>query len=219
MNIYAAIAFGIFGIGLGWLIPAIADKIVIFKNKKRNVETIVWRFDGKPLMVLLAILNGLLWAYAGLSVKSIPLAFFVALIFTLAILISVIDLRIRLIPNELLLFILIPGAAFQLLYFGRTALFVAATCGIAVGLIFTAVAGIMGFGKVGAGDVKLSAIMGFVLGYPHILVGLIGMSAALLIYCSVGLVTRKLKLNSMFAFAPFMMLGTIFALVYSITSI
>lgn len=218
MNIYIIIIFGILGIGIGFLIPDTSDRIVIYKNKKRYIETITCDFNSNTWELTL-ILNGLLWVYVGIRLENIFTALLVSILFTVAILISIIDLRIRLIPNELVLFMFCLGILFQILYFGWMELLSAFICMAAVGTVFTLVGRFVGYNQVGAGDVKLAATMGLVLGYPSIMIALIGMSAALLIYCFLGLALKKLTMHSMFPFAPFIMFGMICSLIYIVGKI
>ena len=108
------------------------------------------------------------------------------------------------------------GLAFQAVQFGLSALFPALLCMVAMMILFSAVAGFIGFDKVGAGDVKLAGTMGLALGYPAIISGLIIMSVVFVLFTLAGLVTKKLTLKTMVPFAPFMMTGMVFALLYII---
>lgn len=139
-----------------------------------------------------------------------------SLIFTLSVIIAIIDLQIRLIPNELVLALLVLGLIFQITYFGKESLPSSILTMFGMMLIFSVVAGAMGFGKVGAGDVKLAGAIGLTLGYPNILTALIVLAALIVIYCSIGLATKRLTLRSMFPFAPFMMAGTVSALICAV---
>lgn len=207
-----AINFSISGIGLGIAIPAISNRIVFYKEQKRNLKTDVQNLD-KKVYGFLAVLNGLLWIYAGMMLDNTFIAILTAMISTVAILIAAIDMRIRLIPNELVLLMLCLGMLFQIILFGWVALLYACFSMAAIGLVFVIVGRLLGFEQVGAGDVKLSAAIGLVLGYPHIKIALIGMSAALLVFCLGGLAVKKLNMQSTFPFAPFMMFGTVCALI------
>jgi prepilin signal peptidase PulO-like enzyme (type II secretory pathway) len=67
----------------------------------------------------------------------------------------------------------------------------------------------------GFGDVKLAAVLGFLLGYPGIIIALY---AAFLTGAIVGvilMVRRKLKLKSRIAFGPFLLLGAAIAILWS----
>jgi len=66
----------------------------------------------------------------------------------------------------------------------------------------------------GFGDVKLALLMGLILGFPKILMAL---AFAFLTGAIVGVIlitARKKKLKSKIAFGPFLILGTVFALIY-----
>lgn len=210
-NMAITITFGILGIGTGIAIPAISDRIIAYKNQKRNIEAVGLTLGVKSRGIV-AVLNGLLWFYAGIGSENIITALLVSILFTAAILISVIDMQIRLIPNELILLLLCLGISFQIFYFGWSALLSALLCMTVIGLVFILVGRFVGFEQVGGGDVKLAAAIGLVLGYPQIKIALIGMSAALLFYCIGGLAVKKLTAHSAFPFAPFIMFGTICAL-------
>ncbi len=131
---------------------------------------------------------------------------------TLGLIIAYIDVKIRIIPNELVLVILIFGIVFQITYFGFNALFGAVISMIVMMVVFTAVAGFVGFGKVGAGDVKLAGVMGLSLGYPLIITAIGIMAVVLLIYILTGMALKKIYLSTMLPFAPFMIIGYISAL-------
>jgi leader peptidase (prepilin peptidase)/N-methyltransferase len=77
--------------------------------------------------------------------------------------------------------------------------------------LFLIVALVLGFETVGAGDVKLSGAMGFVLGYPLILYGVLAMCGAIVAFCVAGMALCRLTLKSLLPFAPFMMFGLLFA--------
>ncbi|MHC1721564.1 MAG: prepilin peptidase [Aminipila sp.] len=213
VDIYIMIIFGILGIGTGVAIPAISNKIIILKNHKTMNLYRGFEINNSRLI---AVLNGILWMYAGIKLENAFIAFLVSLIFTVAILISVIDLQIRLIPNELIILITSLGITFQIIKFGWMSILYSFFCMVAVGFFFILAARIVGFEQVGAGDIKLIAAIGLLLGYPYIKIALIGMSIALLIFCLGGLTMKKLTVRSTFAFAPFIMFGTICTLIYII---
>jgi len=216
MNLYFSTVLGILGFTLGMDIPGICDKIISYKKRRNKSESVDLRFGGNIISMLFISVNGILWGLAGLGFESKLISILVSLIFTVAILIFVIDLQIRLIPNELVLIMFGLGAAFQITYFGWEALLPALICMLAVGLLFFLVGSFIGLNQVGAGDIKLAAVMGLILGYPYITIALIGMSMALLAFCLGGLLMKKLTIYSTFALAPFMMFGTVGALLYMI---
>lgn len=143
-------------------------------------------------------------------------ALLISLLFGLSVLTALVDLKINVIPNELILALSLVGTIFQGSYYGFHSLLISFLCMFVIAGLFTVVACALGFNKVGAGDVKLSGVMGLILGYPNIISALTIMSLSLLIYAQIGLLTRKLKLRSMLPFAPFMMLGLIVTLIFII---
>lgn len=219
MNLYFPTIMGILGFTVGMDIPGICDKIIAYKNRKRKSEGLKRHFNGNIISMLFVSVNGILWGFAGFGFDSTLIAILASLIFTVAILIFLIDLQIRLIPNELVMIMLGLGIAFQVTYFGLAALLPALICMLALGLLFFIVGNFVGLNQVGAGDIKLAAVMGLTLGYPNITIALIGMSLALLAFCLSGLLLKRLTIYSTFALAPFMMFGMISALLYLVFKI
>lgn len=200
--------FGIAGAVIGFLIPSAAQKIVEFKSAKTGKElTADPRYTSLPLKLLLCLGTAVIWGFAASGRTTIISSLLISILVSLGSLITLIDIRIHIIPNELVLVVLITGIAFQISQFGLSALVPAVISMLALMIGFTAVAGVIGFGKVGAGDVKLAGALGIVLGYPNIITALLFMAVSLMIYCAIGLLSRRLTTKSMLPFAPFMMLG------------
>ncbi|UOO37926.1 prepilin peptidase [Oscillospiraceae bacterium CM] len=217
MNVTLALFMGAFGMASGWFIPLIAFKIAEYKLKKSSRALIPdTRFTSRLLKLLCLLVNGALWAAVGLFAENLLHAALLAVILFDAEVITIIDIRIRLIPNEAVLTMLLAGFIMQISLGGATSLIAAIITMIVVMAVFIALGSMLGFTAIGAGDVKLAGAMGLILGYPHIMYGMIGMSAVMLVWCSTGLITRKLTVKSMFAFAPFMMAGTAFAIITSV---
>jgi len=67
---------------------------------------------------------------------------------------------------------------------------------------------------IGFGDVKLAILLGLILGWPNILIGLF---LSYLIGAIIGtglMISKKKKAKSEIPFAPFLITGTIFALIF-----
>lgn len=207
MNIVKITAFGAAGVILGYYIPYLTENMCKYKMCKNDGGAAdEYRLTDMQVL-LLCILNAAVWMLAGYRMSRPIPAVMWALLFSLSVLIALIDLKIRIIPNELVLLMLVMGIGFQLADGGLSALPGAALSLVGMMALFTAAAAFVGFGKVGAGDVKLAGAMGFALGYPGILTALLLMCAALIVYIAAGLAMRRLTMRSMFPFAPFMMLG------------
>lgn len=64
----------------------------------------------------------------------------------------------------------------------------------------------------GGGDVRIGGIMGFTLGWPHVLIGLFLGYLTGALFSVGGLLTKKLNRKSMIPFGPFLFAGTYLAL-------
>ncbi len=202
------------GAAAGYMLPAAADNISDYKCRQKGLSPEKKpSYIAFPLTVSVTVSNAGLWFLSALGTDHILQGLSMSFLFSLAILISLIDLRIRIIPNELVLAMCAAGAFYKLTLYGIGSIPPSLLMALGMMTLFSAAAGFAGFNKVGAGDVKLAGAMGFSLGYPSVLTALAAMSAALLIYSLGGLASKKLSLKSSFPFAPFMMLGLAAALI------
>lgn len=215
MNTVLSLIFGFIGLITGYFIIDVSFKII--ENKKRNVNIEINRFFyTKWFRLLICICNGIIWALIGRYNVNAFASILVSLQITVGIMIAFIDLNIRIIPNELVLSIIILGILFQMVSYGIMAILPAFICMIIMMVVFVSVASFVGFGKVGAGDVKFAGAMGMALGYPLIVISVFGMSAMLFVFIISGLAMKKIALASMIPLAPFMVFGFITALISSI---
>jgi len=212
-NITYGVLYGLVGLVAGYYLFIWTEKLIKKKCLQRNNKNEDLFFNKNYIEIAFCIIIAAAWAWAGFQVdKPFDLLLF-AILFSLATMIAMIDLRIHTIPNELVIAILIIGICFQLIHFGGRSLLIAVACMLGIMILFMIVAAIVGFDKVGAGDVKLAGAMGLVLGYPHILSAVLVMCVAMLIFIFIGMKTYRLTLKSMFAYGPFMMIGLIVALI------
>ncbi len=207
MKLFLPIIIGIAGLVIGYKIPEFSYKIMKYKGKDYEIGNVDFNIS-----IILCLFNGLFWGYSFYRLDNIMYAAFIAIFMTLGLIIAYIDVKIRIIPNELVLVILVVGIVFQITYFGFRALVGAAISMIVMMVVFTAVAGFVGFGKVGAGDVKLAGVMGISLGYPLIITAIGIMAVVLIVFILSGMALKKIYLSTMLPFAPFMIIGYIFAL-------
>ena len=215
MDNYLKAVFLIAGAMLGWQIPVIAQKLALYKCSKKGKE-----LPSNPhyttikLKLGLCVLNGAVWFLSGIYIDNIWVAILMAILFSVAVLTAIVDIRIRIVPNELVLLMLVLGLAFQVAEFGISGILTALLCMFGMIILFSAVAGFVGFDKVGAGDVKLAGTMGLVLGFPGVIAGLVIMSVVFVAFTLIGLLTKRLTLKTMVPFAPFMMTGLVLSLLY-----
>jgi prepilin signal peptidase PulO-like enzyme (type II secretory pathway) len=123
----------------------------------------------------------------------------------LLVCISLVDWRVRRIPNELVL-ALLAWTGVQALWLGlpdwRAALLGLLTAG---GLFF--LLALIGRGALGMGDVKLEAAAGALLGYPAALAGVFAGILAGGIAAAFLLLTHRAGRKDAFAYGPYLALG------------
>ncbi|MGD9567374.1 MAG: prepilin peptidase [Sedimentibacter sp.] len=209
MKLFLSVIIGIAGLLIGYKIPEFSQKIMQYKKGKNFKEIGEESFN---INMLLCLFNGMIWGYSFYRLDNIFHVALIVILMTLGLIIAYIDVKIRIIPNELILVILTLGIVFQITYFEFRALVGAAISMIVMMVVFTAVAGFVGFGKVGAGDVKLAGVMGLSLGYPLIITAIGIMAIVLILFILSGMALKKIYLSTMLPFAPFMITGYITAL-------
>lgn len=197
--------YGVLGLLIGWKIPELSKKIMEYKRGKAiELNEVLYSNVAKYAICLI---NGAAWALSGLNIENPIIALLIALQITICVVIAFIDINIRIIPNECVLIIVVVGLMFQLMNYGLKALLPALVSMVVMMAVFTSVAAFVGFGKVGAGDVKLAGAMGLALGYPLIMTGVGIMAAVLFAFIAVGMALKKLALASMLPLAPFITAG------------
>ena len=144
-------------------------------------------------------------AYASWRAPALPQLVLALLLTGLLTVIILVDFRVRRIPNEMVLALLVL-AAIQVAWSGQPTPASAALGLLVAGGIFLLLA-ILQRGAMGAGDVKLAAALGAVLGYPSILSGLfwgiMASGAAALIL----LATRRAGRKDSMAYGPYLAMG------------
>lgn len=199
-----------------FLAPKIADWVLQEKKKRRK----------KPLEI--KELNPYCWYAIGLTslvatyfalekFDIVHLSFF--LVFELfAAVISIIDFRARIIPNELVMILSAIGFAYSLVTKGLQGLGVALIAPVVLFILFMII--MVGFQKLtgkqfvmGAGDLKLmmaaSLVVGNLAGFQIFLLGMAGFMMA---YILIGLGLKKITLYSLYPMAAFIMLGMLLGL-------
>jgi prepilin signal peptidase PulO-like enzyme (type II secretory pathway) len=147
-----------------------------------------------------------LWGgWVGWQATSLPMATSALVVTALLLCITLVDLQIRRIPDELVL-ALLAWAVVQMLWLGQPD-WRAAVIGLAVagGLFF--VLALIGRGVVGLGDVKLEAALGALLGYPAVLAAMAAGVIAGGLAAAVLLLTRRAGRKEAFAYGPYLALG------------
>ena len=211
MDIVYLIILAAAGVGFGAFLPELCDKTAAYMLNKSGTTLEPNRFFSSwATKLFMGVCNGAAWYLLGLVFVSVSSLIIACVIVYCAFLTGLIDIRVHIIPNEAVMVFVVLGLLFQVLLFGFKGGLLAAIISMFVMMaVFLIVGAIMGFDKVGAGDVKLAGAMGAILGYPNILYGVVVMAASMILFAVVGFVIKKVSLRSMVPFAPFMSLGII----------
>mgnify|MGYP003603477415 CR=1 FL=1 len=166
----------------------------------------------RPLPAWVVCLTLAAWgAFVGWRAPGWPTAIGAGLVTAVLLTISLVDLRVQRVPN-LLVLVLLAWAVVQSLWLGRPTL-VELVVGLFTGGGVFLLLALFSRGALGAGDVKLAAASGALVGWPAVLVALFlsilagGIAAGLL------LVTRRATRGDTMAYGPYLALGS--WLVYS----
>jgi Flp pilus assembly protein protease CpaA len=162
--------------------------------------------DQLPLGAALTLAGMALWGgWMGYRAVGIPVAVSALVVTALLLCVTLVDLRVRRIPNELVL-ALLAWAGVQILWLGWPGWGAAGLGLLVAGGIFFLLA-LAGRGAMGLGDVKLEAALGALLGYPAVLAAIFlgvvagGVAAAFL------LLTQCAGRKDPIAYSPYLALG------------
>ena len=191
------------------------EKIAIYMINQRVSQRAVHRFSGSNrITIAWSVINALSWfsivIIGGLNAKTIECI----LILSACIIISAVDITIKKIPNEMLLFTLIIGLVFVFVNNQASSINLN-IIGFIVGFIMFFLPAMIGKGA-GWGDVKYAAVVGFSLGIYNFLTAVMVMTLILLVYTAYIMVTGKGNLKTKIALGPFMAAGFVAVLVLNI---
>ena len=145
-----------------------------------------------------------------LGVLSLP---FLLLVFSIVLMIFIIDLEKRIIPDELSLFGLVL-VFLSLLLFNPSSLYIHLLAGFSAG-VFLLLIHILTSGKgMGLGDVKLALFLGSLLGWPWTAVWLFGAFLTGAIVGSILILIKKISFGKQIAFGPFLILSLVITLIW-----
>lgn len=200
------IIMGVVGLAIGWFLPDAYRQIVEYKCKQKKRELpkfnlALWH------RILSGAVNMFLYGLIIYHAHGFVLGLTASLLISMAILFTLIDLKIRLIPNELLLVLLGIGLVYRLTLAGIDGILPSLMGGFAMFMLFAISAKVAGFNKVGAGDLKLGFAVGFVCSSTSLTVALLVMAATMGFITLGGMLIGKLKRTDMIPFAGFIMAG------------
>lgn len=213
---HSLIKMGIFtlsGAIFGKYLLPLAERIIAYKLRKKTQEVYVypWNATEKRICMLAAVLLSMSAGYYFSTVQSVLICVF----FFVAIIVALIDHRIRIIPNELVLLVFLVGFFFNLTEGGaRHLLFSVLSC-LATFCLFLLTAWITYFFVksigVGAGDIKLASAIAFAVGFNRLSWFYAGIGFALLVYIVIGFYLKRIKIGSTFPMGGQIMAGGIMA--------
>ena len=130
-------------------------------------------------------------------------------------LIATIDYKVKRIPNKLILFLFclrICGIICEITFDAQPwyALLTSSAIGMAVGIITVLICLLISRGGIGAGDLKMFAVIGMFFGLQGLMEIMIYSLFLASIVGIILLITRKAKFKSSLAMAPFMFIGSMF---------
>lgn len=197
---------------LGAIIGVCMEKASLYLIKRRENTLRVYQFSGSEKKTLFwAGINGTGWLMLikinGLEANTLECM----LLLSVCIVLSVVDMSIKKIPNELIILTLIIGAAFSITSQPIWSLGIN-VFGLGLGFIIFFLPAIIGKGA-GWGDVKFAAAVGFCLGVYGILSAVLIMAICLLGYIVYLIISGKGNLKTRVALGPFIASGFISVLI------
>lgn len=187
------------------LIPVLS--YVIFKGRCRQCKaSIPWRY---LVVELICGLSFLILAYK----YSFTLEFFLYSILACGLIVcSFVDIDLKIIPDEVLLFTAVAGIFLTII--NTRASFLQGLIGALVGgSIFLTLAFTFKEGM-GGGDIKLIAVIGFYLGWENVLLTIWAASLLVLVISPVLFIPAKRLKKAMIPFGPFLSLGAVITILW-----
>ena len=139
---------------------------------------------------------------------------FLVIFLVLCLLVFIFDLKERRIPNFILFMVLILKVFSMILYFDFVSVFDSVFAGIFALFVFL-IPKFIGM-KIGWGDIKYSAVLGFWLGFVDYIFGMLLSVIFIFIFCFVrGLMKKNIK-DFPLPLGSFMSLGTVFICFFDI---
>lgn len=167
--------------------------------------------------LIIEITNSLLYVVLFIKFKLTLEFFSYCFLISLLLVVFVIDLRYKIIPNKINLFgfsIILTIKILQSLYYLSFAPLLDSTLGLLIGAVPILLVILITNGGMGAGDMKLMAVIGMWFGLKFTyLVLLIGILAAS-IMAIILLVTKQSTKKSELPFAPFLFVSTFICLIF-----
>ncbi len=200
----------VLGLAAGYLMGRVC--FVLIRNRTDN--SLAPRLSNGPLHMAMwmsanCVIWLAVWRICGISLHSVE----IAIIASIALMLSVIDVLIKKIPNELLAALFIVHLVVLLLG-KKPAQLPASVLGAAVGLALFLLPALFKKGGVGLGDVKLASAVGFILTTADFFVSTVLMAVFLLAYAACLIITGKGGLKSKVALGPFIAVSLVIIMTF-----
>lgn len=194
---YQYIIKAVVSLALSVALLFLSEKLEQMLLKKREIKAVSL---GKRYKSILAILFVALCVLAAVRETPEKAAYLIVMLF-LAMLVTVMDWKYRIIPNDLLLMLIAIQTAALLL--GIVSLqWWSCLLGLCVSAVLFLIPSILGR-NVGAGDVKLAAAVGFCVGMTDTLYVIVLMGAMILLYSYLKTMNLRLALQKYVPMGPF----------------
>ena len=213
LKIFIGILLGAFS---GWIVvPRAVRTLIDVKNKKRGREPMRDVMTAKKQIYISAAADACL--SAALCILFCPAEAIPAFCMIQIALICVwVDQFIRLIANEAIVLLLALGIVYRIVADGVGSLSGSFGAMLAVAVLFGGCAVFMklrnGNAGVGAGDLKYAMTLAIAIGWPDLFYFFIGLAAALLFSCLIGIKSGWMRMNSYFPMCLQLTLGFLCAL-------
>ncbi len=215
-----SVMFSCLGIVLGFYVNKIADKIIEYKGCKNPLNSRFYlESNNFNISIVCSIVLFLLF-FVDFYFYNFTEAIFLMFFIIIAVLGTLIDIKVRIIPNELVLILFVVGIAYNVMIGGwriltnsiSATLFTIMVFALSA-LITRKIKGIIG---VGAGDIKLAMVIAFTVGFGRVYIFLIGIVFAVLLYIFIGIMLKRLTVGSSFPMCGPIMFGFLVALYWQV---
>jgi leader peptidase (prepilin peptidase)/N-methyltransferase len=198
MTIYFVLLLSVL---IGFVVRPIINWFIFRKTKNKQLYL---KKNWTYILCIISAICGIVYY----KIFGLGLQFWVILFISFTtIILSIIDIRIRKIPNEILIFMLVSGVFFHMTG-AENITFSSHIAGLLIGLgIFLLGDVISGGKKVGKGDIKLAASIGFFTGSSVVLPTLLIAALSVTLIGGLLILKGKLQKNVPIPYAPFLMLG------------
>lgn len=205
----------VIGLVGGYFVPGLTQRVLDYKGKQKNKAYPAQPgYMAMPCKLICATVSGVGLGLCAYAEEAWYLLLAVTLVWLVGAVVFLTDVRVRIIPNEAVLALLVLGGVLRVLTAGVSSLLNSLLTMLGIMVVWLVLGGILGHGSVGAGDVKLCGVIGFLFGVPGVVVPVLVMAGSMLLYIVIGLMTRRLRLKSYFPMGPFLVAGMLVGLPY-----